>query len=85
VIAVLGAVVRVALLFFFARVIIRAIAPAFFTQPTPDPPETAIGDLVRDRICKTFFPRERAVRAIIGGEEQLFCSSACADRARLGS
>jgi uncharacterized protein len=48
-------------------------------QPTP-PPE----DLVRDRICNTFLPRSHALRAVVGGREEHFCSAACRDRALLG-
>jgi uncharacterized protein len=48
-------------------------------QPGP-PPE----DLVRDRICNTFLPRSRALRAVVGGHEEHFCSTACRDRALLG-
>jgi hypothetical protein len=48
-------------------------------QPVP-PPE----DLVRDRICNTFLPRSRALRAVVGGHEEHFCSTACRDRALLG-
>jgi hypothetical protein len=38
-------------------------------------------DLVRDRICNTFLPRQSAVVATVGGEPQYFCSSACRDKA----
>jgi hypothetical protein len=40
-------------------------------------------ELVRDRICNTFLPRERALLASIGGREEPFCSAACRDRALL--
>ena len=38
-------------------------------------------DMVRDRICNTFLPRERALMTLIRGEEMHFCSPACRDRA----
>ena len=38
-------------------------------------------DLVRDRICNTFLPRERAIHALVNGHEEHFCSTACRDRA----
>jgi hypothetical protein len=38
-------------------------------------------DLVRDRICNTFVPRERAIHALVDGHEEHFCSTACRDRA----
>jgi hypothetical protein len=39
------------------------------------------GDLVRDRICNTHVPRQRAVVARIAGREEHFCSVACRDEA----
>jgi hypothetical protein len=38
-------------------------------------------EMVRDRICNTFIPRERALMAVVGGVEEPFCSAACRDRA----
>lgn len=38
-------------------------------------------DMVRDRVCNTFLPRERALTAVVGGREMHFCSAACRDRA----
>lgn len=40
------------------------------------------GDLVRDRVCNTFLPRERALSAFVGGHEEHFCSVACRDQAK---
>jgi hypothetical protein len=38
-------------------------------------------EMVRDRVCNTFLPRDRALTALIHGEEAHFCSAACRDRA----
>ena len=38
-------------------------------------------ELVRDRVCNTFLPRERAIRALVNGHEEHFCSTACRDQA----
>jgi hypothetical protein len=38
-------------------------------------------EMVRDRVCNTFLPRERALRAMVGGREEHFCSPACRDDA----
>ncbi len=38
-------------------------------------------ELVRDRVCNTFVPRDRALVATIDGREELFCSPACRDQA----
>ena len=35
------------------------------------------GAMVRDRICQTFLPRERALTVRVGDEEQFFCSPRC--------
>ena len=40
--------------------------------------------LVRDRVCNTFLPRERALVATIGGREEHFCSERCRTRAVAG-
>jgi hypothetical protein len=37
--------------------------------------------MVRDRICNTFLPQERALRAAVGGREEYFCSEACRGKA----
>jgi YHS domain-containing protein len=37
--------------------------------------------LVRDRVCNTFLPQDRAVRAVIDGREEYFCSEACRAKA----
>jgi uncharacterized protein len=83
VIAFVAGLLRFLFLLFIVRMVLRGFHA--LTAPAPAPAtrsqKTAV-DLVRDRICNTFLPRSRAVRAIIAGEEQLFCSSECADRAR---
>jgi hypothetical protein len=38
-------------------------------------------ELVRDRVCNTFLPRDRAIRALVNGHEEHFCSTACRDQA----
>jgi hypothetical protein len=40
-------------------------------------------ELVRDRVCNTFLPRERALTAWVHGREEHFCSIACRDQALL--
>jgi hypothetical protein len=39
--------------------------------------------MVRDRVCNTFLPRERALTATIDGCEEHFCSEGCRSRALL--
>ena len=43
------------------------------------------GELVRDRVCNTFLPRESALRATVAGREEHFCSPTCRDRALAGA
>jgi hypothetical protein len=80
-------VARFLIVLFVVRIALRTIAAALRpSEPRRDPASSRAGDavpLLRDRICNTFFPAPRAVRATIGGEEQVFCSSECAQRARV--
>ena len=46
----------------------------------PDAPRQ-IEDLVLDHVCRSYFPRSRAVAARVAGREELFCSAACRDKA----
>ena len=59
----------------FVRGILQGLRDA------PAPATAAGGDMVRDRICNTFVPRERALMAVVRGVEEPFCSTACRDRA----
>ena len=72
-------VVRVLAVLFLVRLALRLIAAARERRP---PPETG-KELVRDRVCNTFVPRERALFALIGGRTEPFCSPKCRDRAAL--
>jgi len=38
------------------------------------------GELVRDRVCNTFLPRERAIGLTRSGETHFFCSEDCRTR-----
>jgi hypothetical protein len=40
-------------------------------------------ELVRDRVCNTFLPKDRALTAMVRGHEEHFCSAACRDQALL--
>jgi len=54
--------------------------------PAPSRPRTnRATDLVRDRVCNTFLPQDRALRATVAGKPEFFCSEACRDRALLNS
>lgn len=70
------------------RILLRGIAAfvrALRSPDAPAPKRDAAGstDLIRDRVCNTFLPRERAVRALVSGREEHFCSTDCRDKALL--
>jgi hypothetical protein len=77
------AVLRVLAALFLIRVLLRFLASVFRPQPplSRATPARAGGELVRDRVCNTFLPRDRAVTALVGGHEEHFCSAECRDRA----
>jgi hypothetical protein len=72
----LGILLRVLAVLFLLRLAVRFVAHVFAGMRSEPPAR-----LVRDRICNTFLPRERALTARIGGREEHFCSPACRDRA----
>ena len=73
-----GIFLRVLAVLFLLRLVVRFFAHVLAGMRSA-PPAT----LVRDRICNTFVPRERALVAVIDGREAHFCSAACRDRALL--
>ena len=53
------------------------------SRPAPlgkTPPKPVGGQMVRDRICDTFLPRDRAIELRRGEERLFFCSTECRDR-----
>jgi hypothetical protein len=74
---VLVAVVRFLVVLFLVRLGLRALAAARERRPPPAPGS----ELVRDRVCNTFLPRDRALPGVIGGRLEHFCSAECRDRA----
>jgi len=76
---------RVLLVLLALRLIFRAVAALRRPRPAPGGQPRPSGELVRDRVCNTFLPRERAIRALVGGIEEHFCSAACRDRAQAAS
>ena len=67
------------------RLLLRFVAAFVRGLSSPDAKPAGGGggatDLVRDRVCNTFVPREAALVARIGGREEHFCSVACRDKA----
>ena len=81
-IAFLQALMRVVFLLFVVRLIgrflVSLLRPAFGGHAGA---AVQAGVLVRDRVCNTFLPRDRALTALVAGHEEHFCSAACRDRA----
>jgi hypothetical protein len=77
---------QLAMFLVLLRVVLRFIA-AFVAglrgQPAPgkSAPTSLTTDLVRDRVCNTFLPRDRALLAKVAGHQEHFCSTACRDKA----
>ena len=80
-------VLRFLFILVVVRVVVRGLARVFAprgaTRPAPATASRPPEELVRDRVCNTFVPRSRAVLAAVGGHEELFCSTACRDKALL--
>jgi len=64
------------------RFLARALG-RFAQRRPPAPRRRAVltGDLVRDRICNTHVPKQRAIAARVDGRDEYFCSPACRDEA----
>jgi hypothetical protein len=76
-------IVRVLGLLLIARFLMSFLKHLVAGYKGAAPARSASGnDLVRDRVCNTFLPRERAIHALVNGHEEHFCSTACRDRAR---
>jgi hypothetical protein len=75
------AFVRYVIALFLLRIAFRFVAGVIQGLREPPLAGPSSVDMVRDRVCNTFLPRERAVTAIVGGREMHFCSAACRDRA----
>jgi hypothetical protein len=77
--------VRIVMILLVIRVVLRTIAGFLRPGNRPEKAGTAspvlAGDLVRDRVCNTFVLKDRAVRALVAGREESFCSALCRDKA----
>jgi hypothetical protein len=63
------------------RFLMRVVSPLMRRPAAAPKPRTT--DLVFDSVCNTHVPRERALKATIGGREQYFCSPECRAKAAL--
>jgi hypothetical protein len=72
--------------FLFVLIVIRLVfrTAASLFRPREEAPKVKPGaELVRDHVCNTFVPQDRALRVVVGGKSEYFCSAACRDRALL--
>ena len=76
----LAILIRFAALLLLIRIGVRFVTGLLEGLSEPQPSRTDV-ELVRDRVCNTFLPRSRALKATVGGREEHFCSVACRDRA----
>ncbi len=82
----LGYILRVLAILFLIRFVLRLVGGWLWPRPTARaarPPLAPAQDLVRDRVCNTFVARDRAIKAMVSGHEEHFCSTACRDQALL--
>lgn len=80
----LVALLRLLLVLVALRFLFRFIGSVVRGYREADAREAAASrsrDLVRDRVCNTFLPRDRALTATVRGHEEHFCSAACRDQA----
>lgn len=80
----MAGLLRVVFVLLLVRLVVRWLASLARPLPEAGPARAASqgkGELVRDRICNTFVPRERSISARVDGREERFCSTACRDRA----
>jgi hypothetical protein len=88
--ALLVGLLRILLVLLVVRLVGRFVMAAVRgyrgeVAPPAAGPRLAARELVRDRICNTFLPRDRALVATVSGQVEHFCSAACRDLALSGA
>jgi len=73
--------IRFVIVLLLVRIGLRFLAGVAAGLKEPPRAAPAPVDMVRDRVCNTFVPRERALTALVAGHEMHFCSASCRDRA----
>ncbi len=71
---------RVLLILFLLRMLFRFVSgllSGYRPRPSERQAPPARVPMVRDRVCNTFLPRDRAVSAVVDGREDYFCSDRC--------
>ena len=78
--AILVRILRLLAVLLLLRLAFRVLF-AWLARPREASRDVRGGELVRDRVCNTFLPRDRALTARVGGKEEHFCSARCRDQA----
>jgi hypothetical protein len=73
--------VRAVIVLLVVRLVGRFLAGVFQGMRETAPQGAGSPEMVRDQVCNTFLPRDRALTVLVGGQEAHFCSPACRDRA----
>ncbi|MBI5681778.1 MAG: hypothetical protein HZC45_01180 [Deltaproteobacteria bacterium] len=75
------------ILYFILGLLIYSVIRAYFfpKKETPKPSDNAIqpdddSEMVLDRICNTYFPKDSALRVKDGSNIHYFCSNACREK-----
>ncbi len=69
------------LLFLIIRASVRAFLAGLGVGARPATPQRARRDeLVKDPVCETYIPRQKAISRGSGADTRYFCSAACADK-----
>lgn len=75
--------IRLLIFFFLIYILYSLVKRALGTGSRNSDRDTSSGvisEMVQDPYCKTYIPRNEAYRAVLGGEEILFCSRECAEK-----
>ena len=74
--------------FVFVLIVLRLVfrtAASLFRPREETPKVKPSAELVRDNVCNTFVPRDRALTAVVGGKAGVLLLAACRDRALLNA
>ena len=73
--------VRIVIVLLILRFVLRFVAAVVQGYQGAGRREETATEMVRDRVCNTFVPRARALRVVVDGREEHYCSPECRDRA----
>lgn len=71
---------------FLVYTVFQIFKQALLKPPAPPAEKTTRGeDMVQDPECKTYVPKNDAIKAQVGGKERYFCSADCRDKYKKSS